>query len=314
MIAYILIGLPASGKSTWAKIKTEALKRENIGVRIVNNDNIRNAIYLMRKSDIWSPEVEKQVKRMRETQISFAFENKEYVIVDNTHMNPKTLKQTKDFCKSLGYEIEEVDFRDISVEECVERDKNRSVSERVGEKVIREMANKFMSKTLPKWKHFDELPSCIIVDIDGTLADCTDKRSPYDETKVLEDEPRVHVVFTVGCMLQAKLKMSQNDCMIEDDMYAKLFIFSGRTEGCRADTEKWLKEKTGLDRFGYTLVMRKVGDSRRDSIVKREFYKENIEDKYSVIAVFDDRPQVIRELWKPLELPVFNCGLIDVEF
>jgi len=62
------------------------------------------------------------------------------------------------------------------------------------------------------------------------------------------------------------------------------------------------------------LHMRKIGDRRRDSFVKLDMYNEVIKDKYNVICVFDDRPQVIRECWKVLNLPVLNCGVIDNEF
>ena len=213
-------------------------------------------------------------------------------------MNPKTLRQTEDYCKSLGYKVVEIGFRHVTVDECIARDKVRPESDRVGEKVIREMATKYTKQPLPKWNITDEAMDCIIVDIDGTLADCG-KRNPYDESSVYWDEVRHHVSFVVSCIIKSFPPV-------------KLIIFSGRTEGCRSETERWLKDKAGLR--NYVLVMRKVGDSRRDSVVKREFYNDYVKGKFNVMAVFDDRPQVIRELWKELNLPVFNCGVIDQEF
>ena len=61
MTAYIMIGLPASGKSTWAKARME----EDKDIRITNNDLIRQNIYLTRKNNTWSPEVEKEVKKLQ---------------------------------------------------------------------------------------------------------------------------------------------------------------------------------------------------------------------------------------------------------
>ncbi len=58
------------------------------------------------------------------------------------------------------------------------------------------------------------------------------------------------------------------------------------------------------------LLMRAPGDSRRDSIVKRELYEKHIKGKYNVVAVFDDRPSVIRECWQALGFTdrIFNVG------
>lgn len=56
--------------------------------------------------------------------------------------------------------------------------------------------------------------------------------------------------------------------------------------------------------------MRPQGDMRRDSIVKRELYENHIKGKYNVVAIFDDRPQVIRECWQALGFGdrIFNVG------
>jgi hypothetical protein len=61
----------------------------------------------------------------------------------------------------------------------------------------------------------------------------------------------------------------------------------------------------------YLLLMRAANDRRRDSLVKRELYDQHVAGRYSVLAVFDDRAQVIRECWGQLGLPVFRCGVID---
>jgi hypothetical protein len=60
--------------------------------------------------------------------------------------------------------------------------------------------------------------------------------------------------------------------------------------------------------------MRPIDDRRKDSIYKKEMYETYIKPDYNVMVVFEDRPQVIRECWKPLNIPVFNCGIIDNDF
>jgi hypothetical protein len=47
--------------------------------------------------------------------------------------------------------------------------------------------------------------------------------------------------------------------------------------------------------------MRRSGDNRCDSIVKEEIYREHIEGKYNVLAVFDDRDRVV-DMWRRLGL------------
>jgi predicted kinase len=310
MRAYITIGLPGSGKSTWAK---------SIDADRVNNDEIRSKIYEEIGNNTWSPKIEERVKFERENYIRTSAALGLDIIVDNTHLNPKTLNQMVSFCESLGYYTEIVDFRHIPIETCIERDLTRKgTSGYVGEKVIRDMYNKFMKNSvdrdLPSWVP-NSLPDCIIVDIDGTLAKMKD-RGPYDEHKVYQDDVRRHVLFTITSLMNANPEL-------------KVFIFSGRSDSCMAETVRWFEDKCNyyvinysnilrhnncISNYDVELHMRKTGDKRRDSLVKTDMYNEFVKDKYNVIAVFDDRPQVIRECWKVLNLPVFNCGLIDVEF
>lgn len=303
MKAYITIGLPASGKSTWAKQIVE-----ETGAARINNDDIRNGIYDRLGHREWSKKIEEEVGLTRSAMIQHFSDVRRDIIVDNTHCNPKTFESIQDECKRAGFEVEIVDFTFVPVEECIRRDALREGHEQVGEEVIRKMA-KLMGRKNKTSKYADSLPDlkdtgkpkCIIVDIDGTLATRTN-RSPYDESKVYDDVVRNFVAGTV-------------DMFVRSDVFAAVFIFSGRTEACRADTVRWLNDKCGWyvnnDYTKVKLFMRGKDDRRKDSLVKMDLYNEHVKDKYDVVAVFDDRAQVIRETWKPLGLPVFRCGLID---
>ena len=147
-----------------------------------------------------------------------------------------------------------------------------------------------------------ELPSVVICDLDGTIADLGD-RDPYKGDKVFGDTPRYHVLLTLKSLLRSGISIvffsgRANDRIAEDvDVYSETFL--------------WLREKCGFSRDDFELYMRASGDSRRDSIVKRELYDLYIKDYFHVVAVFDDRPQVIRECWYKLGLQVFNCGDIN---
>ena len=298
MTAFITIGLPASGKTSWAK---EYVAQHPNTVRI-NNDDIRNSYYEAVGNRNWSPTVEDYVRGNREEAIRHNAQLGQDIIVDNTHMNAKTLKQMVDLCKSLGYEVETVDFRHVSVEECVRRDSLRTGHEQVGEAVIRRMYKKHgqvrAERNLPRYQFEEGKPVAVIVDIDGTLAEMT-TRGPFDEHRVYEDLPRNHVVITVDALRQA--------------VRARVLVMSGRSEQCRAETARWLEEVCLMPKDSYELFMRAADDRRRDSIVKRELYEQHVAGRYSILAVFDDRRSVIEECWDKLDLPVFRCGRINCD-
>jgi predicted kinase len=300
MKAYITVGLPASGKSTWA----QEFAAQNDCV-IINNDTIRNEIYEKLGHRNWSKEIEKMVKFIRESQIISAKSKNKNVIVDNTHMNPWTREQIIDFCKQNGFDVELVDFTHVPLEECIRRDSLREGYERVGEKVIMKMWN--MYKTKKAIRYLPDLqetgkPKCIIVDIDGTLAWNNTGRSFYG-SNVHEDAVRVFVRDTV-------------EALAKTEKIRKVFIFSGREGKAETikNTQLWFDT---VCKFPYDIlhkfeiILRKEGDFRPDSETKMEMYETYVKDKYDVFAVFDDRAQVIRECWKKLNLPVFRCGVID---
>lgn len=295
LTAYITVGLPASGKSSWAREHVA----QNPNTVIVNNDTIRNDYMDRAKISKWTPQVEEYVRTQRELAISTAKFKHQNVVVDNTHMNPKTRRQTVEFCQNLGYTVELVDFQHVSVDECVQRDAQREGRAQVGEKVIRDMYRKFTPRPgegeLPDWQPNDRLTKAVIVDLDGTMAQMT-ARGPFDEHLVHTDRVRLFVRTTVWALYDAGFKV---------------IFMSGRSERCRDLSQQWIEQQCGFQE--YMLFMRGTDDRRRDSDVKRDLYYQHVQGRYSVMSVFDDRAAVIRECWKPLGLPVFRCGLIDAD-
>jgi len=141
------------------------------------------------------------------------------------------------------------------------------------------------------------LPNCIITDVDGTIAKSTG-RGPFEEHRVGEDDVRKFIKTAVlGTLAEYK---------------ADLIVFSGRQDSCEAETKIWLAENG----FAFNaLHMRRHGDRRPDYIVKEELYRAHIEGKYNVMAIFDDRPQVLR-MWERIGLGdrLFRCGETMREF
>jgi hydroxymethylpyrimidine pyrophosphatase-like HAD family hydrolase len=126
-------------------------------------------------------------------------------------------------------------------------------------------------------------PDVFVFDIDGTLADHQGIRSPYNEALVIHDRP----IEPVWKILRAL-----------DLAGYKILFLSGRTEDCRTDTQKWLNTQYGGVLYTTLLHMRKRGDNRKDSIIKKEIYDRDILPIYNVIGVFDDRLQVCQMLYE----------------
>jgi len=84
-------------------------------------------------------------------------------------------------------------------------------------------------------------------------------------------------------------------------------FMSGRSENCREGTKRWLESR--LMPPLSQLYMRAAGDSRPDTVVKKELYEKYIAPFYNVRAIFDDRPAVIR-MWQDLGFAdrIFNVG------
>lgn len=134
--------------------------------------------------------------------------------------------------------------------------------------------------------------NAIIVDIDGTLADCSHRRH-YVETK-----PKNWAAFYAGIADDTPVPIVRD--LIEDwrRRGAEALLVSGRPDEHRLTTLRWL-EKHGVE--VRDLYMRRTGDYRPDTDVKREIYFNQIEPRYRVQLVLDDRASVVK-MWR-------SCGL-----
>jgi len=276
----ILKGLPASGKSTFAK---EQLKKDP-NTKRVNKDDIR----AMLDNSRWSKANEQFVLRIRDIIIQEAIDNGQNIIVDDTNLAPKHIERIKEIAKMASFKttVEINDsFLSIPMEECIERDLKRPNS--VGEKVIRNMYNQFIKPQIEPVKQDESLPKAVVFDVDGTLAKMGD-RSPYDWKRVGEDSlnQKVHNAY------RAYKNMGYN-----------IVILSGRDSVCRPETEQWLIDN-GIS-YDY-LDMREEGNQEKDSKIKLEMMKMVLE-KYYVEVIYDDRLQVVKA-WRDNG---FTCFQVD---
>lgn len=283
----LLKGLPASGKSTYAK----HLENEEGFVR-VSKDDIRATF------DNYTRKKESRVVVLRNQLIRQALSEGKNVVIDDTNLNPIHEKNIAKIAEEFGAEFEINDsFLSVPIEECIKRDLKRPNS--VGQNVIYGMYYQWIKPVkVYSLERQRRLPRAIICDIDGTLAFNTSGRSFYDMSRVDEDTPN-HFISLIIDLISTGVPE-----------YCKVIIVSGRDETARAKTEKWLYDNC----IDYeALYMRKEGDKRKDTVVKKEIYDNYIKDKYAVLGIFDDRPSVCN-MWREEGLQVAQLGNPYMDF
>lgn len=279
-------GLPASGKTTWAK---EEVLKSNLQTKRVNKDDLRAMIDVNQ----WTKNNEKQILAVRDHIIKHYLSNGFSVIVDDTNLSPNHEPHLQAIAEELGADFKVQSFLDVSLATCILRNAKRENP--VPETAIKSMYNSFIRKkghvaqyTAPPYN--PDLPDCIIVDIDGTLAHMNG-RSPYDYSQVHTDI----IDETVRSLVS----------LISDDYSGpEVLIVSGREDDCLEVTRKWLTDNA-VNFNG--LHMRKAGDHRDDRIVKKEIYEEHIKPKYNVLFVLDDRDRVVK-MWREEGLKVLQVA------
>lgn len=278
-------GLPGSGKSYWANTVADA--DEN--TVIVNRDDLRAMLH----NNNWNHRREKATVAARDALISTLLKSGKNVICSDTNLDPKVVAELTRIGKAHKAEVVIKDFTDVPLKKCIERDLKRSRT--VGEKVIRDMYDRYLRPKPTEGLNDPNLPPCIIVDMDGTLALIGD-RSPYDDANVHVDAVNKAVEEVIYAMTEGFHGIT-------------VIIMSGRDAGRSMEpTMKWLYDN---EITYHEIHMRPAGDTRHDSDIKRELYMEHIAGKYYVQLVLDDRNQVV-DLWrKELGLPCFQVGYGD---
>lgn len=307
---YITRGLPGSGKTTWALYECSQFARVGAYVARISRDDLRVQLYGPRSKDYYDhpdlQEREAEVTRIQHERIRLFLSAGVSVIVDDTNLPVRRCRELMRIAEECGAYIEEIRFDNVPLSECIERQASRPERDRVDEAVIRRMHSRYFplaplpekSGLSPKTHDYsviepvverDGCDPAIIVDIDGTLA-LMSGRGPHDYHLVGTDRVNVAVARIVD--------------RVASYPRTKTFLVSGRKDDCREETEQWLYDN-GI--FYDELYMRKTGDDRTDWIVKYEIFNEHIRDKYNVIAVFDDRDQVVK-MWRTLGLTCFQVA------
>lgn len=287
MKAYLTIGIPGSGKTTW----TQNYIKDNPNTVDINRDDIRREMF---NFEYWD---QYKFKKSNEERVSDAVlsliketaSNGNDLILSNTNLNKKHRELYINILQDLGYEVECKVF-DVDLEEAIKRDKRRKNS--VTQGTIISFYQLYLQQYKPDEfysyeKHLN-LKKCIIVDIDGTVADhkTNNLRHSFDWNKVDTDIPITNNINMVKSLLNS-------------DKDIELIFLSGRSSECNDLTSEWLKKHFG--NYNFKLYMRNQYDYRKDTIVKSEIFNKHIMNNYNVVSVFDDRPCILRH-WHSIGL------------
>lgn len=309
----ILKGIPASGKSVFAK---QEVAKDPLNTIRINNDDLRSSF----NGSEWSSDYEKIIAATRSFLIKEAIKRDiKTIVIDNVNANDQ-FKEAVKLAREMNKDcfITEKPFY-VDLETAIERDSKREGKAKVGPEVItkfwKKLGGKQFAHYIPKCEtiirtananiefiHAEqnvENPLAIISDLDGTCALFAGKRSPYDATNCdLIDDINLPVAETIKRYYW-------------NDERHKIIFCSGREDKYEPETRRFIEKH--FPKMEYQLFMRKTGDMRKDSIIKEEIYRNHIEGKYYVKLVLDDRLSVCR-LWYGLGLNLFRVGDPDADF
>lgn len=139
-------------------------------------------------------------------------------------------------------------------------------------------------------------PLAIIVDLDGTLCD-TKNRVHHLQGAEPDWKSFYEGIIDDPMHLWCHLLIDRFKTIMP------VILVTGRPDNHLYPTLLWLKEHhVQYDQ----LLMRKQGDYRKDDVVKKEIYKNEIEPFYTVLFTVDDRQQVV-DMWRSLGLRCLQC-------
>lgn len=309
-------GCQGSGKSTWARKFVE----DNPDYIRINNDDMRASFF----SRTYNKKDNKNIALLRKAMLDSAANLGLNILVDNCNLRNSDVDFYSNYAKEKNYTFAIKSFLNVPIEECIRRDALRK--EKVGEDVILRFYNTYLAENgfkeikkedlkikitgkqfdYLKYKKINGLQNAIICDLDGTLAN-GDHRNPYDTSKCEDDS-----VFLPVLELITGMNSSYYGSI-------RIIFITGREEIYKQQTLNFLANKCGFTyeekmngiidyRSSFLLYMRKEGDRRKDTEVKKEIFFSEIENKYNVLFVLEDRTRVV-DMWrKEIGLPCFQVN------
>ena len=149
----MLVGVPGSGKSTYAQEIIKELEAENHTVAYISRDKIR---FNMLESDDLYFDKEKAVFNEFIRQINQAIEDGfEYVIIDATHVSPVSRAKVLRHVRAPSYVVLTIMVMNCSLETCIERNEKRTGIYKVPVSAIENMYKNFVYPAPEEFRQYD---------------------------------------------------------------------------------------------------------------------------------------------------------------
>lgn len=143
----------------------------------------------------------------------------------------------------------------------------------------------------------EQKPLAIMCDLDGTLCINDQGRSPFDYHKARHDAVNQAVAETLWAFVEGHPNID-------------IVFVSAREEYGRETFIDWLRHHMAICSFkgGINLYMRQDQDFRKDTVVKEEIYRNDIQPYWDILFVLDDRDQVVKMWRNKLGLTCFQVA------
>ena len=149
----MLVGVPGSGKSTYAQELIKELKAENHTVAYISRDKIR--FNMLESNDLYFDK-EKAVFTEFIRQINQAIEDGfEYVIIDATHISPVSRAKVLKRVRAPSSVVLNIMVMDCSLETCIERNNKREGIYKVPVSAIENMYKNFVYPTTEEFINYN---------------------------------------------------------------------------------------------------------------------------------------------------------------
>lgn len=305
MILVIMSGLPGSDREVqarqWVNVDPDSRVR-------TSRDEMRRLI-TGRARGLSSTE-ERRVTAAQRGLVKGLLEGGTSVVVDDVNAKLGHRVEWAKLADSVGVPSVHVHVEG-DVDDCVAADRDSQFP--YGEKAIRDIARRGFGDDekagitsawparVPDTSEQSNLPTAWIVDIDGTIAINDGHRGWYgaEELKVGDDKAREEIITLLRALL-----------LVPFDERDELIFMTGRTERCRDQTVEWLTRELGLpdsSEVSASLLMREIGDRRKDTVVKDDLFEKHVAGKYRVLGAFEDKPSVSMH-WHRKGLSVLHVG------
>ena len=254
------------------------------------------------------PFYEERISKMVDASVLTLLKSDTNVLIDATNTSLRTIQDMV----NAYTEYADISFKvfDVPVEELVKRcdkrfaETGKFIPKGVIEKNVSNLHHtleKFNFEPIPQKVKAPEavytvqdesLPKAVICDLDGTLS-LLNGRDPYNAATCDND--------LLNAPVASVLQMAKAQGY-------KVILLSGREDKYREPTLRFLaKHHIDYD----LLLMRTTNDFRKDNIIKRELFEQEIQGKYFINFLLDDRNQVV-DMWrKDLHLPCFQVNYGD---